>query len=140
MSNLERAIRLAAEAHQGQTDKAGMPYILHPLRVMFGMQAEAEMMTAVLHDVIEDTEWTLDTLREEGFPEQVLKALDLLTRRDEESYEAFIDRVKDNPIARRVKLADLEDNMDIKRISSLTERDGKRLAKYHRAWSILTNP
>ena len=138
MSHLERAIRLAVEAHQGQKDKAGVPYILHPLRVMFGMRAETEMMTAVLHDVIEDTEWTLDTLREEGFPEQVLEALDRLTRRDEESYEAFIDRVKDNPIARSVKLADLEDNMDIKRISNLTEKDSDRLAKYHRAWLTLT--
>jgi len=138
MATLEKAIRIAAQAHQGQTDKAGAPYILHLLRVMLRMSSETEMMAAVLHDVVEDTNWTLDDLRKEGFPEEVLQTVHCLTRKDRESYEEFIERVKGNPIARRVKRADLEDNMDIRRNSNVTEEDIVRLKKYHRAWVKLT--
>jgi (p)ppGpp synthase/HD superfamily hydrolase len=137
MSTLEKAIHIAVQAHAGQTDKAGSPYILHPLRLMLEMRSETEMIAAVLHDVVEDSEWTLDTLRAEGFSEEILSAADCLTRRQGESYTAFIERIKENAIARRVKLADLEDNMDITRISILTEKDVKRLKKYHHAWKKL---
>lgn len=138
MANLEKAIIIAAQAHQGQKDKAGYPYILHPLRMMLRISSETERIIAVLHDVVEDTDWTLDALSKEGFPAEVLEAVDCLTRRDDESYEEFIERVKVNPIARRIKIADLEDNMDIRRISNLTKKDIQRLKKYHHVWLVLT--
>ena len=138
MANLEKSIIIAAQAHQGQEDKGGDPYILHPLKMMFRMTSDTERMVAILHDVVEDTDWTFDDLEEEGFPAEVLEAVDCLTRRDGESYEEFIKRVNTNPIARQVKIADLEDNMDIKRISNLTCKDMKRFMKYHQAWFALT--
>ncbi|HST63233.1 MAG TPA: HD domain-containing protein [Longimicrobium sp.] len=138
MSNLEEAIEIAAQAHRGQRDRAGAPYILHPLRMMFAVQTDAERMAAVLHDVVEDTDWTLDALRERGFSEQVVTAVDHLTRREGESYEAFVRRAAQHPVARRVKVADLEDNMDVRRIGTVSADDVERLTKYHRAWRLLT--
>ena len=128
---LEKAIQCAIQAHAGQTDKAGTPYILHPLRIMMKMGNELEMITAVLHDVVEDTPLTLADLRAEGFSEEIIAAVDHLTRREGEDYDLFIDRVRHNPTAVRVKLADLEDNMDIRRLENLTERDIQRIKKYH---------
>ena len=138
MSGLEEAILLAVEAHRGQVDKTGKPYILHPLRMMAKMRTEAEMMAAVLHDVVEDTRWTLDELREKGFPEEVLVAVECLTKREGEGYLALVRRAKTNPIARQVKIADLEDNMDVRRISDFTTKDAERIAKYSKAWQFLT--
>lgn len=134
---LEKAIVLAATAHRGQVDKAGAPYILHPLRMMLTMHTPAEMMAAVLHDVVEDTAWTLEALRAEGFPDEVVEAVGGLTRREDESYEAFIERAAQHPLARRVKLADLEDNMDLRRLARLTDADQARLVRYQRAWRRL---
>ncbi len=136
-ATLEDAISIAAEAHRGQRDKAGAPYLLHPLRLMLRMDSEAAMMAAVLHDVVEDSDWTLGRLRERGFPEEVVDAVACLTHRDGESYEEFVERVKANPLARRVKLADLEDNMNVLRIGRLGPKDLERLEKYHRAWRAL---
>ena len=137
-SMLEEAITIAVEAHRGPRDKAGAPYILHPLRMMGGLQTEDEKIVAVLHDVVEDSDWTLDRLQARGFSPPVLRAVDALTRRPGESYEAFIDRAKADSVARRVKIADLEDNMDIRRIGEVTEKDAARLTKYHRSWVSLT--
>ncbi|HEY0603084.1 MAG TPA: HD domain-containing protein [Herpetosiphonaceae bacterium] len=137
MATLGRAIAIAAQAHQEQRDKAGAPYILHPLRMMAQMRGEDERIVAVLHDLIEDTDWTLDQLRAEGFSGDVLAAIDCLTRRDDESYEAFIERARENELARKVKLADLEDNMDLRRIAEVTDKDLERLHKYHRARQVL---
>jgi (p)ppGpp synthase/HD superfamily hydrolase len=137
MATLEKAILIAAQAHLGQRDKGGAPYILHPLRMMMRMESEATMMAAVLHDVVEDSDWTLEQLRGEGFSEEVLLAVDCLTRRDGESYDEFVARAQANPIARRVKIADLEDNMNVKRIGEMTPKDLARIEKYHRAWRIL---
>jgi (p)ppGpp synthase/HD superfamily hydrolase len=95
------------------------------------------MMAAVLHDVVEDTEWTLERLRAEGVPEAVLEAVECLTRRKDESYEEFIARVRKNRIAHEVKIADLEDNMNILRLSEVGRTDMERLEKYHRAWCVL---
>ena len=139
MNLLERAILIAAQAHQGQIDKAGAPYILHPLRVMLKLNSETEMITGVLHDLIEDTPWTLENLRQEGFPDEILEALDYLTRREGEDYQDFIKRVAGNPLARKVKLADLEDNLNILRFETITEKDKARLTRYHQAWMILNN-
>jgi (p)ppGpp synthase/HD superfamily hydrolase len=105
--------------------------------MMMRMRSEAAMMAAVLHDVVEDTEWTLDGLRAEGIPEEVLEAVECLTRRKDESYEEFIDRVRKNRIAQEVKIADLEDNMNILRLSQVGSKDMERLERYHRSWCVL---
>lgn len=138
MATLEEAIAIAAQAHRGQTDRAGAPYILHPLRMMLSLRTDDERMAAVLHDVVEDTDWTLDALRERGFSAVVVDAVDHLTRRAGESYEDFVRRAARHPVARRVKVADLEDNMDTRRLGTVTPGDGERLARYHRAWRFLT--
>jgi (p)ppGpp synthase/HD superfamily hydrolase len=134
---LEDAIMLAVEAHQGQRDKIGQPYILHPLRVMFRLDTEPERIVGVLHDVIEDTKYTAEDLRKMGHSEETIEALDCVTRREGESYETFVLRSKTNPIARKVKLADLEDNMDIRRMAGVTEKDMERLVRYRKAWAML---
>src|ERR1700728_384116 len=117
MSTLERAIEIAVVAHKGTCDKAGAPYVLHPLRLMFAVDDPEAKIVAVLHDVVEDSKppnrWGLEELKAEGFSDTVLAALDCVTARAEESYDAFIERILPNPIARRVKLADVTDNMNI---------------------------
>jgi (p)ppGpp synthase/HD superfamily hydrolase len=138
MATLERAILIAAQAHEGQKDKSGAAYILHPLRMMMRMESEAAMIAAILHDVVEDSDWTLEQLRGEGFSEEVLQAVDCLTKRDGESYDEFIARVQTSAIARQVKIADLEDNMNVKRIGEMSPKDLARIEKYHRAWRALT--
>ncbi len=137
MPTLEDAIALAVEAHRGQRDKAGQTYILHPLRVMMRLETEAERMAAILHDVVEDTPYTLERLRELGYPQEVLQALECLTKREGEGYEAFIERVRPHPLARRVKLADLEDNMDVRRLTAVGPKEAERLARYRAAWARL---
>ena len=139
MSTLERAIEIATEAHRGQVDKAGNDYIGHPLRVMAMGKTTNEKIVGVLHDVIEDTDWTFESLAAEGFSEEVINALRCVTKlSEEEPYDQFIARVKVNPLAVAVKLNDLSDNMDIRRLPSLSENDIKRLKKYLRAYKQLT--
>lgn len=133
MSTLERAIVIAAKAHEGQVDKAGASYVLHPLRMMLRLSKNDERITAVLHDVVEDCGVSLEMLRAEGFSEQVIEAIDSVTRRSEESYEAFVLRAASNPIGRRVKLVDLQDNSDLSRIAHPTDRDYERIEKYRHA-------
>jgi HD domain len=135
---LEDAILLATQMHRGQRDKAGEPYILHALRVMLRMQSPHEMMAAVLHDTVEDTPVTLADLEAAGYPREVVAAIDALSARDGETYDAFIDRVRTDPIARRVKIGDLEDNMDLRRIRDPQDSDLRRLVKYRRYWALLT--
>jgi len=137
LSDLTRAIVIAAEAHRGQVDKAGEAYILHPLRVMLHMRTEPERIAAVLHDLLEDTGWVPEQLRAEGFSEEVLRALDHLTRREGEGYLAFVRRAARDPVAWAVKRADLEDNMDLSRIPHPTEKDRARLERYRQALEIL---
>jgi (p)ppGpp synthase/HD superfamily hydrolase len=137
MPDLERAIALAVEAHRGQSDKYGKPYILHPLTLMMKMEGETAMMAAVLHDVVEDTTLTLDDLIKEGFPADVVEAVDSLSKRESESYEGYIDRLSANTLAVKVKRADLEDNMRVTRMKDVTDKDLARLAKYLRAWQKL---
>jgi (p)ppGpp synthase/HD superfamily hydrolase len=137
MSSFERAIGIAAEAHQGQKDKAGEPYILHSLRVMLRMSTRDERIAAVLHDLLEDTPWTRHDLAREGFTETVIEAVEALTRHPHESYDVFLARVASNPIAIRVKLADLADNLDESRIVQPTDRDRRRMAKYDSARTFL---
>lgn len=137
--NIEHAIQIAVKAHAGQRDKAGQPYILHPLRMMFALETEDERIVAVLHDVVEDCPgWTFDRLKSRGFPNAVLAALDSVTKRTDEDYMAFVQRASANPIGRRVKIADLRDNIDLSRIADPSERDHVRIAKYKEALSYLT--
>jgi (p)ppGpp synthase/HD superfamily hydrolase len=137
MPTLERALALAATAHAGQTDKAGAPYVLHLVRVMLAQATPEARIVAVLHDLVEDTAHTFDDLRAEGFSETVLAALDGVTRRAGESYDAFIRRAGAHDLTRAVKLADLEDNMDVTRLDTVGPEDAERLAKYLRAWRYL---
>lgn len=134
---LEKAIGIALRAHGGQKGKDGAPYILHPLRLMARMGTDEERMAAVLHDVVEDTDVTLEELREAGIPGDVVETVKLLTHEEGVSYEDYVVRLKPHPMARRIKLADLEDNSDIRRLSGIEEKDLERLRKYHRAWQIL---
>lgn len=139
MSTLERAIEIATKAHQGQLDKAGRDYIGHPLRVMEMGKTEDEKIVGVLHDVIEDTDWTFEKLAEEGFSQKIISALRCVTKLSEnENYDDFIDRVKKNPLAVAVKINDLTDNMDIRRLPYLSDKDVKRLKKYLKAYKRLT--
>ena len=138
MDVLTRSVEIAAKAHAGQVDKAGRPYILHPLRLMMRMDTPQEMMTAVLHDAVEDSDWTIADLRSEGLPYEVLQALELLSRRDGQTYEQFIAQIKPNALARKVKLADLADNMDLPRLENVGPKELERLAKYHWAFKELT--
>jgi (p)ppGpp synthase/HD superfamily hydrolase len=139
MSTLERAIEIAAQVHTDQIDKAGEPYILHPLRVMLSVNTPAERMAAVLHDVVEDSDVTLADLQAEGFPAEVLNAVEALTKRDGESRLEAATRAAQNPVARVVKLADVTDNMDLSRISNPTEKDFARLEEYQLVKSLLEN-
>ncbi|MCE5231425.1 GTP pyrophosphokinase [bacterium] len=138
MSTINRAIAIAAEAHAGQKDKAGAPYIFHPLRVMLAVKSEAEQIVAVLHDVVEDCPgWSFDRLHDEGFSPEIVAALDSVTKRDGETYEDFVRRAAVNPIGRNVKLADLRDNCDLSRIANPTQRDNDRIEKYRGAIALI---
>jgi len=137
MPTLEYAISIAVNAHKGQIDKAGKPYILHPLRIMFKMENENEMIAAVLHDLVEDTDWTFEKLKTEGFNDEVLDSIRLLTHDKKESYKDYIEKIKSNKIALRVKIADLEDNLDIKRIAHPKFKDYARIAEYLKYYNQL---
>lgn len=138
MSTIERAIEIAVLAHKGQKDKSGVEYILHPLRVMERGKTAVEKICGVLHDVVEDSDWTIDDLKNEGFSEEVISVIKCLTKKTEnENYDEFIERVAKDPIAVKVKLNDLLDNMDITRLKELSEQDLRRLNKYLRAYKKL---
>ena len=155
---MQRAIEIAVEAHKGQLDKAGNLYVLHPLRVMMNLDTEDEKIVGVLHDVVEDCEgWTWDRLRSEGFSEKIINALQSVSKRPDEEVEfsrlketgsedavrqhyfAFIRRAGANEIGRKVKAADIADNLDISRIKTLSNEDMIRLRRYEEALNILGN-
>ena len=138
--NLEQAISIASLAHEGQLDKGGEPYILHPLRVMMKLKDNNLRIIAILHDVIEDCGLTLDNLVSKyGVPFELARIVDILSRKEGESYDEYIERISKNYKALKVKLADLEDNMDLSRIKNLTQKDYDRVAKYAKAREKLTN-
>lgn len=141
MSQLEKAIAVALGAHEGVLDKSGKPYILHPLHLMMQMETEEAQITAVLHDVVEDSDVTLDDLAELGFSTVVLDAVALLTHdRESVSYQEYIEGMNGNALARQIKLADLEHNMDPQRLPNpLTQRDRERLQRYRLARETLNN-
>ena len=136
---LDRAKAIATSVHEGQVDKAGKPYIEHPMRVMNMGKTVEEKIAGVLHDVVEDSDWTFEMLEKEGIPKDVMDALRCVTKLSEdEDYDHFIERVKTNPLAVKVKINDLKDNMDITRLGEVTEKDLARLNKYIRAYRQLT--
>ena len=136
---LSKAITLALNAHEGQFDKSRMPYAGHVMRVMAAGRTIDEKIVGVLHDVVEDTDWTFDALLNEGFPVHIVDALRCVTKvSDCEPYDEFIERVKSNPLAVAVKINDLTDNMDVRRYKELSEWDVKRLRKYLKAYQELT--
>ena len=153
--NLEKAIKIAVEAHTGQVDKGGNPYILHPLRVMLSLDLEEERIVGVLHDVVEDCKgWSWERLKEQGCSDKLIEALKSVSKTPDEEkqfkemddpnekmdhYLQFIKRAKANKIGRHVKAADIRDNLDISRIDDITERDINRLNRYKKALSILTD-
>lgn len=138
--NLDQAILIATKAHQNQVDKASKPYILHPIRVMMKMENETEQIVAVLHDVLEDCpDYDAESLKQEGFSSKVVEALSVLNRSNYPDYQAYICNVARNPIARVVKIADLEDNINVLRLNTITEKDFERIKKYHWAHFYLTN-
>lgn len=141
MNLLSKAIALAATAFEKKFDNGGSPYIMHLIRVMNGVdQSDSELMQiAVLHDLIEDTDYFLDDLISMGYSIRVTSALDLLTHREWESYESYIERLSVNKDAVAVKLSDLRDNTDITRLKGLRKKDFKRMEKYHRAWVYLNS-
>ncbi len=133
MHIIEKAIQIAMEAHRGQVDKAGKPYILHPLRLMNNFDSENKKIAAVLHDVVEDSHLTIKDLEKKGIPAESLKIIECLTKRSNEKYEDFIKRISLNKNATNVKIKDIEDNMNISRLSSIEQKDLDRLMKYHNA-------
>lgn len=134
----QQALAIAKDAHKGQVDKAGVDYIQHPLFVASLVEGELAKTVALLHDVVEDSDWTLEDLRKEGLPEEVVQAVGILTKKRNENYEEYILRVKQNPLARQVKLADLQHNSDLSRLANVTDRDRKRVAKYQKAIAFLS--
>ncbi|MGI6231820.1 MAG: HD domain-containing protein [Prevotella sp.] len=135
---LEKALEIAIKAHKGQVDKAGEIYVFHPIRVAQRCETDDEKIVALLHDTIEDTDVTEDYLIEQGFPMEIVDAVLGVTREEKETYEEFIRRCALNPLSRKVKLHDLEDNMDVRRLKELTEKDMDRLNKYLRAYRYLS--
>lgn len=136
-AGLDKAILISVQAHHGQKDRYGRPYILHPLRVMMSVKSEEERIVAVLHDVVEDSDLTLKDLKKEGFSDEIVRAVDCLTKREGEPYEAHVERARQNSLALAVKIADLEDNMDPQRVGVFSDEVKKRLTRYHETWIAL---
>ena len=132
------ALKIAIQAHRGQKDKAGREYVMHPIRVAERCKDPRAKIVALLHDTIEDTEVTAEFLLGEGFPEEIVNGILSVTKREGETYDDFVSRAATNAIGREVKIADLEDNMDIRRLREITDKDAERLRKYLRAWQFLT--
>jgi (p)ppGpp synthase/HD superfamily hydrolase len=132
MATLERAIEIARQAHAGQVDKGGADYIGHPLRVMEKCETEEEKIVGILHDVVEDSDWTFEMLEAEGFTDEIIDALRCITKQSDEDYDTFISRVMNRPLSLKVKLYDLEDNMDLSRLKCITDADLIRYEKYKR--------
>lgn len=135
--NTKKAMKLCFKAHKDQVDKSGMPYVFHPFHVAEQMTDEVTTIVALLHDVVEDTDYTLEDIAAEGFGEDILKAVALMTHEDDVPYLDYVAKLKDNPIARAVKLADLAHNSDLSRIGEIDEETKRRLEKYKKAKDIL---
>ena len=133
----KKALCLCFEAHKDQVDKSGLPYVFHPFHIAEQMPDELTTVTALLHDVVEDTPYTFSSLAEMGFPPEVLAALQLLTHDDDTPSLSYVARLKENPIARSVKLADLRHNSDLSRLNTVDDQALQRAQKYRQAMALL---
>ena len=133
-----KAMKLCFEAHKEQKDKSGLPYVFHPFHLAEQMKDEVTTVVALLHDVVEDTEVTLDDLSKE-FPAEIIDAISLMTHDDNEDYMSYVARIKQNPIAKAVKIADLTHNSDTTRLDAVTDKDIQRVQKYKKALELLNN-
>ena len=133
----KKAMKLCYEAHKDQVDKTGVPYVFHPFHVAEQMTSEASTIVALLHDVVEDTDYTLDDIANQGFGKEIVEAVALMTHEDDVPYLDYVARLKDNPIAREVKLADLAHNSDLSRLGEIDEETRQRLEKYEKAKALL---
>lgn len=139
MKLIEKSLSIALRAYAGKTDKAGREYIHHPLRIMAKMKTDAEMSVALLHDVLEDSDITAEQLLAEGIPAEVVEAVQCLSKNENEDYQDFVGRTKKNELAAKIKIADIEDNIDVLRLPSLDDYDLTRVQKYHSAWQFLND-
>ena len=133
----KKALKLCFEAHKNQVDKSGMPYVFHPFHLAEQMTDELTTIVALLHDVVEDTPYTLDDLREMGFPAEALDAIALMPHDKRVPYMDYVAKIKENPIARTVKLADLRHNSDVSRLDAIDAKAAERLEKYRAAIRLL---
>ena len=133
------ALKIAIKAHEGQKDKSGREYIMHPIRVAERCKSAKAKIVALLHDTFEDTEVTPAFLKEQGFPDEIVDGILSVTKQEGETYEDFVCRAAKNPLGKDVKQADLEDNMDIRRLKEISDEDAERLRKYLSAWQYLTS-
>ena len=131
------AMKLCFEAHNGQTDKNGIPYVFHPYHLAEQMTDEISTVCALLHDVVEDTDYTFEDMKEMGFPDEVIAVLKLLTHDGEVPYMEYVRCLSDDPVARRVKLADLAHNSDLTRLDKVDEKALQRVEKYKQATELL---
>lgn len=134
----KKALKLCFEAHKEQVDKSGMPYVFHPFHLAEQMNDEATTVVALLHDVVEDTDITFEDLEKQGFGEEIISALKLLTHNDDTPYMDYVAKIKNNKIATKVKLADLKHNSDLSRLDTVDEKALKRKEKYEKAIKLLT--
>lgn len=135
----KKALRLCFEAHKDQLDKSGLPYVFHPFHLAEQMDTEETVCVALLHDVVEDTDYTLEDLIAMGFPKPVTDALALMTHDENVPYLDYVAKLKDNPVARQVKLADLKHNSDLTRLDRIDEKAFERVEKYRKAMELLSN-
>lgn len=136
---LDKAIKMATQAHFGQVDKAGQPYILHCIRVMMSGNTIQEKICGVLHDIIEDTPLSLNDLEKAGFSKEIIETVSCLTKIPNEKYQNYLSKVSSNPIAVKVKLNDLQDNLDVTRLKIIEESDVERINKYLTSYRYLKN-
>lgn len=134
----KKALKLCFEAHKNQVDKTGLPYVFHPFHLAEQMDSEIAVVCALLHDVVEDTPLSLQDIAEMGFPREAVEVLALLTHEEGVPYMEYVQRIKHNPIARQVKIADLQHNSDLTRMDTVDEWAQRRNAKYSEALRILT--
>jgi (p)ppGpp synthase/HD superfamily hydrolase len=134
----KKAMKLCYEAHKDQVDKTGVPYVFHPFHVAEQMKDEAATIVALLHDVVEDTDYTLEDIAAEGFGQEIVEAVALMTHEDDVPYLDYVAKLKDNPIAKAVKLADLAHNSDQSRLGEIDDETKQSLEKYKKAISLLT--
>jgi len=135
----EKAMDIALKAHEGQKDKAGAPYLLHVLRVMMSVEKMDEKIVALLHDVVEDSEMTIDDLKKDKFPSKITKAVDLLSKKENQRYDDYIIEIRKDSLARAVKMADLKDNLNTNRLKKISDSDKLRIKKYKQALKTLNS-